>query len=58
MLASLIASLSRSGVQLNLTAIMTLDQVARVGEALAQNTNAVVSVFAGASPTPDAIRSL
>jgi transaldolase len=43
----LIASLSRSGVQLNITAIMTLDQVARVGEALAQNTNAVVSVFAG-----------
>jgi transaldolase len=43
----LIASLSRSGIQLNITAIMTLDQVARTGEALAQNTNAVVSVFAG-----------
>jgi transaldolase len=43
----LIASLSRSGIQLNITAIMTLDQVARTGEALALNTNAVVSVFAG-----------
>ncbi len=43
----LIATLSRAGVQLNITAILTLDQVARVGEALAPNVPAVVSVFAG-----------
>jgi len=43
----LIATLSRAGVKLNVTAVMTLDQVARVGEALAVNTPAVVSVFAG-----------
>lgn len=43
----LLANLSRAGVQLNVTAIMTLDQVSRVGEALAPNTPAVVSVFAG-----------
>jgi transaldolase len=43
----LIATLSRAGVQLNITAIFTLEQVARVGEALAQNVPAVISVFAG-----------
>jgi transaldolase len=43
----LIATLSRAGVKLNITAIFTLDQVARVSEALAQNTPALVSVFAG-----------
>lgn len=43
----LLANLSRAGVQLNVTAIMTLDQVSRVAEALAPNTPAVVSVFAG-----------
>lgn len=43
----LIASLSRAGVQLNITAIFTLEQVTRVAEALAQNAPAVVSVFAG-----------
>jgi transaldolase len=43
----LIATLSRAGVKLNVTAIMTLEQVKRVGEALAENTPAVVSVFAG-----------
>jgi transaldolase len=43
----LIASLSRAGVKLNVTAIMTLEQVSRVGEALAENVPAVVSVFAG-----------
>jgi transaldolase len=43
----LIATLSRAGIKLNITAIMTVDQVARVGEALAENVPAVVSVFAG-----------
>ena len=43
----LLANLSRAGVQLNVTAIMTLDQVSRVAEALAPATPAVVSVFAG-----------
>jgi transaldolase len=43
----LIATLSRAGIKLNVTAIFTLDQVARVAEAIAQNTPAVVSVFAG-----------
>jgi transaldolase len=43
----LIASLSRSGVKLNVTAITTLEQVSRVGDSLAENVPAVVSVFAG-----------
>ena len=43
----LIATLSRAGVKLNVTAMMTLEQVSRVGEALAENVPAVVSVFAG-----------
>src|SRR4051812_33321784 len=43
----LIATLSRAGIKLNITAIMTVDQVPRGGEALAENVPAVVSVFAG-----------
>jgi transaldolase len=43
----LIATLSQAGVQLNITAIFTVEQVARVAEALAPNVPAVVSVFAG-----------
>ncbi len=43
----LIATLSRAGIKLNVTAIMMLDQVSRVGEALAENVPSVVSVFAG-----------
>jgi transaldolase len=43
----LLATLSRAGVKLNVTALMTLDQVRKVGEALAVETPAVVSVFAG-----------
>lgn len=43
----LLAALSRAGIKLNVTAIMTLDQVSRVGAALAENVPAVVSVFAG-----------
>src|SRR5215470_5515822 len=43
----LIATLARSGIKLNVTAIMTLDQVADVGAALSETVPAVVSVFAG-----------
>lgn len=45
--APLIARLSKKGVQLNVTALMTLDQVREVGAALAPETPSVVSVFAG-----------
>lgn len=45
--ASIVKSLSADGVQLNVTAIMTLDQVRTVGEALHPDTPAIVSVFAG-----------
>lgn len=43
----LISTLARAGVKLNITAIMTTDQVSRVGAALAEDVPAVVSVFAG-----------
>jgi len=43
----LIAALSHAGIKLNVTAILTLDQVARVAEALSESTPAIVSVFAG-----------
>lgn len=43
----LIARLSRSGVSLNVTAILTLDQVERVAQALHPSAPAIVSVFAG-----------
>jgi len=43
----LIARLSNDGIALNVTAILTLEQVQQVAEALAVNTPAVVSVFAG-----------
>ena len=43
----LIATLARAGIKLNVTAVMTLDQVARIGDALAETVPAVVSVFAG-----------
>jgi transaldolase len=42
-----IARLSRSGIKLNITAIMTADQVGRVAAALAGDCPAFVSVFAG-----------
>jgi transaldolase len=42
-----LASLSRAGVKLNVTAVFTLEQVAKIGEALAEPVPAVVSVFAG-----------
>jgi transaldolase len=43
----LVERLSRAGVQLNVTAVMTLDQVKRITDRLASDTPAIVSVFAG-----------
>lgn len=43
----LIRRLSWAGVVVNVTAILTLDQVERVAEALSPTTPAIVSVFAG-----------
>lgn len=45
--AGLIRELSRDGIRLNVTAILTLDQVREVAAALAPETPSVVSVFAG-----------
>jgi transaldolase len=45
--ASLVEELSAEGLHLNVTAILTLDQVRTVTEALASSPGAVVSVFAG-----------
>jgi transaldolase len=45
--ASLIRSLSGDGVALNVTALTTLDQVARVRDALVPGVAAIISVFAG-----------
>jgi len=43
----LIRRLSEAGVQLNITAVLTLDQVKGITEHLSVNTPAIVSVFAG-----------
>jgi transaldolase len=43
----IISALSREGVKLNVTAVMTIDQVVQVRDALAQGIPAIVSVFAG-----------
>lgn len=43
----LIKRLSDAGVQVNVTAIMTLEQVQKVTDALNINTPAIISVFAG-----------
>ncbi|MBI1910263.1 MAG: transaldolase [Deltaproteobacteria bacterium] len=43
----IIHNLSHEGVKLNVTAILTVDQVKWIAEALAENTPAIVSVFAG-----------
>jgi transaldolase len=43
----LVGRLSDAGVQVNVPAIMTLDQVARITDRLAPGTPAIVSVFAG-----------
>jgi transaldolase len=42
-----IRQLSHEGIALNVTAILTVDQVRRVAECLAPGTPAIVSVFAG-----------
>ncbi len=42
-----IRSLSSDGVVLNVTAVMTLDQVRAIADALDPSTSAIVSVFAG-----------
>ena len=42
-----IQRLSNAGIAVNVTAIMTLDQVRQVTECLAARTSAIVSVFAG-----------
>jgi transaldolase len=46
-LGPLIRRLSAAGVALNVTAILTLEQVAWVAEALAHEAPAIISVFAG-----------
>ena len=43
----LVERLSRAGVQLNVTALLTLEQVERVTVKLAAETPAIISVFAG-----------
>jgi transaldolase len=45
--APIIASLSASGIKLNVTAVLALEQVATVAQALAEKTPSIVSVFAG-----------
>ena len=45
--ADLVRSLAQAGVKLNVTALMTLDQVQHVSAALADGPPAFVSVFAG-----------
>ncbi len=42
-----IKGLSEEGIKLNITAMLTLDQVRWVSEALSERTHAIVSVFAG-----------
>jgi transaldolase len=43
----LVSRISKRGVPVNVTAVFTLDQVRRLAEALAPDTPAIVSVFAG-----------
>lgn len=43
----LINRLSKDGIRLNITAILSLDQVKRVADALDANASAIISVFAG-----------
>lgn len=44
---SLIRELSKEGIVLNITALLTTDQIAEVAEALSPDTPAIISVFAG-----------
>ena len=46
-MAPLVRRLSRDGIFVNVTAVMTLSQVERIAEALHVSTPAIVSVFAG-----------
>jgi len=43
----LVKRLSDQGVQLNITAVMTMDQVEKITEQLSSNTPAIISIFAG-----------
>lgn len=43
----IISELSQDGIKLNITAVFTLDQVRRIADDLAPETEAIVSVFAG-----------
>lgn len=43
----LVERLSKAGVQVNVTAVMTLDQVQRITDRLSPGTPAIISVFAG-----------
>jgi transaldolase len=43
----LIEKLSSAGVKLNITAVMTLDQVQKITNCLSPQTSAIISVFAG-----------
>lgn len=43
----IVSSLSQSGVKVNVTAVMTLDQVRNIAKTLAPDVPAIVSVFAG-----------
>jgi transaldolase len=44
---ALIHRLSKAGVQLNITAVMTLEQVRAIADVLVSDTPAIISVFAG-----------
>lgn len=46
-MGKVISTLSREGVVLNVTAIMTPQQVAKIAEVLSPDTPAIISVFAG-----------
>ncbi len=46
-MAPLVRRLARDGVKVNVTAVMTLDQVKRIAEALDLHTPSIVSIFAG-----------
>ncbi|HEX6938361.1 MAG TPA: transaldolase [Longimicrobiales bacterium] len=43
----LVRALSREGVKVNVTAVLTLDQVRAVADAVAEETPSIISIFAG-----------
>ena len=55
-MTDLVRELSESGVQVNVTALMTVSQVERIAAALRDGAPSNISVFADASPTPGATR--